>query len=158
MSDTPISPGAGAAALTGNTATNTPGTVTQRTPTVGACALAGVAATLALAVGPYIATEVQGESATVTWPGIVNGQVGVQQPRLGYRAVSVAVAGVFGSGGSIKLEGSNDGTNWFALSPAALTGAGFFAALGAAERPKFVRPNCSAGDTTTSLTITAWFS
>jgi hypothetical protein len=39
-----------------------------------------------------------------------------------------------------------------------LTAAGFFAALGIMEHPRFIRPNVTAGDGTTSLTVTGYFS
>lgn len=131
---------------------------TTITPSVGSIALAGVAASLLMTVIPAVSVEVQGESATITWPSIPNGSPGGAHPRLGYRSASFQATGLWGSGGSIRLEGSNDGQNWAALTPAALTGAGLFAALGAAERPKFIRPNVTAGDGTTTITVTSWFS
>jgi hypothetical protein len=99
---------------------------------------------------------------TVVWAGIGNGSQGAPPTdvkRIGaWRQASFQVAGTFGMAGSVSLEGSNDGTTWVALSPAALTAAGFFAALGIMEHPRFIRPNVTAGDGTTSLTVTGYFS
>lgn len=98
----------------------------------------------------------QRDGVTVTWAAILNGNQGDAHggPWSGFFA---AVSGTFGAGGSVRLEGSNDNVNWFALSPAALTSAGNFAPLGAQEHPKFIRPNVTAGDGTTSLTVVAFF-
>lgn len=131
---------------------------TTITPGVTAATLTGVAASLLMTITPSVSVEVPYESATVTWPAIPNGSPGGASPRLSYKSASFQATGVWGSGGSVRLEGSQDAVNWFALTPAALTGAGLFAALGASERPKYIRPSCTAGDSSTSITITGWFS
>jgi len=110
-----------------------------------------------VSVAPTVVVEVQGQAATVTWAGLTNGATGAAQPYLAWTQASFQVSGTFGSGGSIKLQGSNDGSNWFDLSPTPLTSAGFFGGLGANEKPLYVRPNVTAGDATTSLTVVAWF-
>lgn len=153
---TVITPTVGAVTLAGVASTITKPTLTSMTPTVGAITMAGVASTVAQASGA-VANFDGLEQGLVVWSGIGNGQVGTFAP---FRSgkVSLQVTGTFGSGGSIKLQGSNDLINWADLSPTALTSAGFFAALGANEKPRAIRPNCTAGDTTTSLTVTGWFS
>lgn len=98
----------------------------------------------------------QADGITATWAAIPNGNQGDAHGGP-YVTASFVVTGTFGAAGSIRLEGSNDGTNWFALSPAALTAAGIFAALGPAEHPKFIRPNVTAGDGTTALTVVGFF-
>lgn len=135
---------------------------TPITPTVGAAALAGVASTVAQFAGTTVATLVQGESAVVTWPlvkfaasGAPN--IGLPNPTLRYRNAAFSVNGTFGTGGSVKLQGSNDGATWNDLSPAALTSAGFFTTLNGVL-PRFIRPNCTAGDATTALSVVGWFS
>jgi len=155
---TAITPTVGSVTLAGVAPGFSKPTVTAMVPTVGAVALSGVASTLAQAIGA-VSNFDSVDQGIVTWSGIANGQVGTRVPPApAYGKVSLQVTGTFGSGGSIKLEGSNDGINWAALSPAALTGAGFFAALGANEKPRYLRPNCTAGDSTTALTVVAWFS
>lgn len=68
---------------------------------------------------------------------------------------SAQVLGTFGVGGSVNLEGSNDGVNWTILpdinnNAATWTSASvkFFR-----ESTVYVRPNVTAGDGTTSLTM-----
>lgn len=150
---TVITPTVGAVTLAGVASTVAKPTVTAMVPTVGATTLAGVASTLAQAVG--VVTSPDGGLSV--WTGIANGQLGTG---VNFRANkgSFQVSGTFGSGGSIKLQGSNDLVNWADLSPTALTSAGFFAALGANEKPRAIRPSCTAGDTTTALNVTGWFS
>lgn len=67
-------------------------------------------------------------------------------------------ASVFGTGGSVTMEGSNDGVNFFALTDQqgnAITKTA--SALEVIEEvPRFFRPNCTAGDGTTDITITLW--
>lgn len=135
---------------------------TTITPTVGGVTLAGVAPTVAavFAVGFTAATDVaSGTVRIITWKNIpLTG--GSQSAPIGYnfgswRSFFAQVVGTFGAVGSIQLEGSNDGVNWFKLSPAALTSAGFFAGLGVTEQPLYIRPNATAGDGTTSLTVVA---
>ena len=97
------------------------------------------------------------DGVAVTWAGIQNGSQG-DAAGGPYSTFMASVTGTFGVGGSVRLEGSNDGANWNPLSPVALTSTGMFAALGAAEHPRFIRPNVTAGDGTTSLTVVGFFS
>lgn len=97
------------------------------------------------------------DGLAVTWTGIQNGSQG-DAAGGPYAYFMASVSGTFGVGGSISLQGSVDGVNWFNLSPPALTAAGMFAALGAAEHPRYIRPNVTAGDGTTSLTVVGFFS
>ena len=148
-----ITPTVGSITLAGVASTVAKPTVTAMTPTVGAVTFAGVASTLAQAIGQVMSAD----GGLSVWTGIGNGQVGTYAPFRSNK-VSLQVTGTFGSGGSIKLQGSNDLVNWNDLSPAALTSAGFFAALGANEKPRAIRPNCTAGDATTALNVVGWFS
>lgn len=89
-----------------------------------------------------------------TWTNIPEATAGSGwQLRPDYATAFFTVTGTFGAAGSIQLEGSNDNANWFKLSPAALTANGSFAPLGVTEVPKYIRPNCTAGDGTTALTV-----
>lgn len=98
----------------------------------------------------------QSDGVLVTWAAVPNGNQGNGYAGL-WATAWFMVTGIFGTGGSVQIEGSNDGTNWFKLSAAALTAAGLFTALGITERPKFIRPNVTAGDGTTALTVTGFF-
>ena len=99
----------------------------------------------------------QRDGVVVTWSAIPNGNQGDTHGGP-WSTLYAYVTGTFGAAGSVQLEGSNDGANWFILSAPAKTSAGSFAALGAGEHPKFIRPNVTAGDGTTALTVVAFFS
>jgi len=133
---------------------------TTLTPTVGAVALAGVAALFSpLTIQPTSnGPEVQGRQQTFTWSGLSAGSVGAATPNLSWRRASFQVSGVFGSGGTLQLQGSNDGSTWNNLTPSALNSAGFVGALGTMEAPKFIRPEVPGGDGTTLLNVTGWLS
>jgi len=97
----------------------------------------------------------QADGVTVTWAAIPNGNQGDGHGGPYVTATFIAT-GTFGTGGSIRMEGSNDGTNWVPLTATALTAAGEFV-LAPAEHPKFIRPNVTAGDGTTAITVTGFF-
>src|SRR5438105_15411691 len=67
------------------------------------------------------------------------------------------VSGTLGVGGSVTWQGSVDGgATWFTLNDdtgAALTMAALNVNKPVKERPLMVRPNCTAGDGTTSLNV-----
>lgn len=101
------------------------------------------------------------DAIVVTWGLLANGDTGkpVQLPAAADR--SIQAEGTFGAGGSVACEGSNNSTvgtdgNFRALSnPAgttiAITTAGIQQVT---EATAWVRPNVTAGDGTTSLTVT----
>jgi len=93
------------------------------------------------------------------WSALANGDTGtVLTPELfaDYREISVQVLGTFGTGGSVSLQGSNDGgTTWAnLLDPAGnaltFTAAGIKTLGVVAER---IRPSVTAGDGTTELDV-----
>lgn len=92
----------------------------------------------------------------LTWGPMANGDTGQASPEGCWSQAWGTATGTFGVAGSVQLEGSNDGTNWFKLSPAALTAAGSFL-LAAQERPRFIRPHVTAGDGTTALIVIVKF-
>ena len=82
-----------------------------------------------------------------------NGDVGAGIAIPGAADKSIQVTGTFGTGGSVALEGSNDGTNYFALTnptgtTIAVTAAGLVAVT---EACLWIRPHVTAGDGTTAL-------
>lgn len=98
-----------------------------------------------------------------TWSAIANGQSGEYLECAEFSDKTVQILGVFGVGGSITIEGSNDprvitdsaNAVWFALvdpQGGAITKTG---ATGEAilENPRFIRPRCTAGDGDTNLTV-----
>jgi len=93
-----------------------------------------------------------------TWSGLLNGDDGAPFEGGDWGDRTVAFAGTFGVGGSIQIEGSNDGTNYFVLTDpqgnnVAKTAAGMEAVV---ELPRYVRPRVTAGDGTTSLVCTLY--
>lgn len=72
-----------------------------------------------------------------------------------YADRSVQVAGTFGAGGTLLIEGSNDGTNWATLNNVQGTALSITAAgiKQVAEVTTQVRARVSAGDGTTSLNV-----
>lgn len=155
----PIAPSAGSIALTGVAPSISKPTVTSMVPTVGGITLAGLAPTLAIGLNP---TQISADgpfAVTLQWPALANSGIGgpaVFTATLpGWKSASFEATGTFGAGGSVQIEGSNDGVNFFKLSPAALTAAGVFA-TGTMEMPKYFRPHVTAGDGTTSIVVTAY--
>lgn len=98
---------------------------------------------------------VENQQVTVfTWTGLLNGDDGSPVDWAVWPDRSVQFIGTFGAGGSISLQGSNDGTNWVILndlqgSVITKTSAGL---EGIAEITRYVRPIVTAGDGTTNLT------
>lgn len=91
----------------------------------------------------------------IKWTGLLNGDSGEAIDWAAYADRSVQVLGTFGAGGSVTLEGSNDGTNFVALTDPqgnALTFTG--AKLEQLQELALqVRPRVTAGDVTTDLTV-----
>lgn len=95
-----------------------------------------------------------GESSCVTWAGLANGDNGQPIEFGAYTDRSIQFHGTFGAGGTVAFEGSNDGTNWFALTdpqgnPITKTTASLEAV---SEATRFVRPRVTGGDGSTSIT------
>lgn len=94
----------------------------------------------------------------VTWTGLLNGDDGspVQFPEHTVR--SVEVAGTLGAGGSCQIEGSNDGgTNYATLSNqagSAIVVTAIPAVKQIIETAQRTRPHVTAGDGSTSFTVT----
>jgi hypothetical protein len=98
-----------------------------------------------------------GAVITFTWgPFTNNTDVGTAMGHAEYSYRTYIVTGDFASGGSVVLEGSNDGTNWVALTNRQGT-AMVFTAPGmntSQDMPMFARPRMTAG-TSTGITIIA---
>lgn len=95
---------------------------------------------------------------TVVWTGLLNGDDGSVFEGYDWADASVQITGTFGAGGSINFTGSNDGTNYVVLTDPQ---GGVITKTGAAveqvsEGMKSVKPVVTAGDGTTSLTVTMY--
>lgn len=90
--------------------------------------------------------------------GMANGDTGAPVSLPGHADRTMQVTGTFGSGGSVTLQGSNDGVNYYALNnpsgtAIAVTSAGIVACI---EPVVWIRPAVTAGDGTTSLAVTVF--
>ncbi len=98
-----------------------------------------------------------GERAhVISWSGLLNGDDGAPIEMPGSSDRSIQYQGTFGTGGTIILEGSNDGVNYHPLTDPqgnaiSKTAAGIEAIM---ELTRYVRPRVSAGDGSTSLVAT----
>lgn len=92
----------------------------------------------------------------IKWLALANGDTGTPWTGGDYQDRSVQITGTFGSGGSVSIQGSNDGgTTWATLTDP-LGNALTFTAAGMkqiTEIPYQIRPNVTAGDGTTALNI-----
>lgn len=89
------------------------------------------------------------ESVLISWLALANGDTGspVQIPEFADRTVQFGKTGDAYGGGTIVLEGSNDGATWFTLkSPLGTALSTAVNAMHAVlEVPQFVRPNLGGG-------------
>ena len=95
------------------------------------------------------------KSIVISWPGIVNGDAGDAVPFAQYTDRSVQVIGTFGVGGNLRLEGSNNGTDWAVLTDPQGNALDITAPKieMVSEATLFVRPRVTAGDGSTSLSV-----
>jgi hypothetical protein len=88
------------------------------------------------------------------WTGLANGDSGapLQMPDCSDR--SIQIGGTFGAGGSLQIEGSNDGTNYIVLTDPQGNALTFTTARleAVSEATAYIRPRVTAGDGTTLLT------
>jgi hypothetical protein len=91
--------------------------------------------------------------------GLEDGDTGSSVDFAPFGDRSVQVVGTFGAEGNLRVEGSNDGSNWAVLHDPQgdaldLTAAGIVQVL---EMTRFLRPHVTGGDETTDLTVVACF-
>jgi len=109
---------------------------------------------------PLAPAESQGKLYSFAWTPLTFSGTDVGLPVAVHYALatdrSVQVHGTFGVGGTVLIEGSNDGTNWYTLTDPQGNALSVTAAkIEAISEPTvYVRPRVTAGDGTTSLTVT----
>lgn len=91
----------------------------------------------------------------VTWAAIPNGDNGQAIDYPAFADMTVQFTGTFGAGGTVVLEGSNDGTNYVTLTdPQGNAIEKTDASIEiVSERPLYVRPRVTAGDGTTEVNV-----
>lgn len=93
----------------------------------------------------------------VTWEGMTfsGSDVGTPIEMPGFADRSVQITGTFGSGGSVKIEGSNDGVNYATLNSPQGNALDIATAKIEAimELTRFVRPRITAGNGSTALNV-----
>ena len=133
------------------------------TPGAAALAVAGALAGAAI-ITPLAAVTNGPDTGAFLWNLLPLSAAGAAAPSLppfaqGFNTVSFIAQGVFGSGGTLTFEGSNDGVTWSALSvPAALSAPGVTAPINLRAGPLYIRPHATTGDSTTAITVTALMS
>ena len=93
-------------------------------------------------------------SLVANWEGLANGDVGEAIPFSQYTDKSLQVTGVFGAGGNLRFEGSNNnGVTWGVLTDPQGNALDFTTAKieMVTEATWLVRPSVTAGDGTTLL-------
>jgi hypothetical protein len=94
----------------------------------------------------------------VTWPNLTfaTNDTGAPLDLEGFADRSIQVAGTFGSGGNVEFQGSNDGATFNVLHDpygGTLEFNGSNRITHLTEIPMLMRPAVTAGDGTTSLTV-----
>jgi hypothetical protein len=96
-------------------------------------------------------------SVLVTWTPLANGDTGGPVDLPSHSDRTIQVTGTFGVGGSVTIEGANVGTYTALTDPQGNAVTKTVAAIEALEEaPKLTRPNVTAGDGTTALTVTMY--
>lgn len=114
-----------------------------------------------MATRAAVMTNQDMRSVTVTWSGLTNASTddGTPVEFADYADRSIQVQGTIGAGGNLRIEGSNDGTNYVVLTDPQGTALNFVAAgtlEQVQEMTRFLRPRITAGDGTTNLTCTMY--
>ena len=97
--------------------------------------------------------------SSTTWTPLLTTDVGTAESPGRLADKSVQIIGTAGAGGSVNIQGSNDGTTWVSLTASAAATPGQSLATAAPgvyqiiENTLFVRPSVVGGDGTTSLTV-----
>lgn len=91
----------------------------------------------------------------VAWTPMANSDTGSPVSNGSYADRSVQVSGTFGAGGNARIEGSLDGVTWATLTDPQGNALDITTAKieAISENTLWIRPNITAGDGTTSLTV-----
>lgn len=109
-----------------------------------------------MAVSPLDLSELIAQQVHLyAWLAVANGDTGAPITLDNRVDLTVTIDGTFGTGGSCTLKGSNDGTNYYALTdPQGTAITRTTAAIKqVTEAPRYVRPEVTAGDGATAIDI-----
>jgi hypothetical protein len=106
----------------------------------------------------YVVTKIdkfKDDCHVITWPNMANGDIGQALEMPGSADRSVQVEGTFGTGGNVQIQGSNDSTNYRPLTDPQGNQLDIATAKieAVTELTRLVRPKVTAGDGTSSLTV-----
>jgi len=92
----------------------------------------------------------------LTWASMANGDSGQPLEMPGSADRTIQVNGTFGTGGNLRLEGSNDGVNYVVLTDPQGNALDITIAKieTITEITRYMRPRVTAGNGSTSLTVT----
>lgn len=111
-----------------------------------------------MAVKSVTVTRHGNHTVKAVWSAMANTDTGepLGEDFADYADRSVQVVGTFGAGGNLQVQGSNDGTNYAALTDPQGNALDISATKieQVAEQTLSIRPNVTAGDGTTALTVT----
>jgi len=110
-----------------------------------------------MATIPLVSTSdhINNRSSYITWTPLANGDDGSPLQLAGAPDKTVTIQGTFGVGGSVTIQGSNDGAVWFPLTDMqanAITKTTAAIEM-IVESPRYIRPIVTAGDGTTAITV-----
>ena len=90
------------------------------------------------------------------WSDMANGDVGDPIVLTRYNDRTIQVGGTFGVGGTMTLEGSNDGAQWDAMRDVFNVDitATSNKLITLTEVPLYIRPHITAGNGSTAITVT----
>lgn len=107
---------------------------------------------MAVRIDSYVIDEIG--LVNIKWPGLLNADTGLPVTVTSkFWKLTLQVSGTFGAGGTVLLEGSNDGTNYSTLKDVGGTAISITdTSIARLEGiPQYIRPRVSAGDGTTNL-------
>ena len=90
------------------------------------------------------------------WTGLANAETGLATQLAKWPTKAAHATGTFGVGGAVAIEGSNNGTDFFALRDSMGVAISLTAAApikDVLENPRHIRARVTAGDGTTNIRV-----
>lgn len=100
-------------------------------------------------------TELAHGAVLFVWANMADGDTGQPVEAAGHVNKTAQIAGTFGVGGTCVVQGSNNGTTYDSMTDPQGNAISKTAAATeiVAESTRYIRPNITAGDVTTSITV-----